>query len=525
MVALRCIDQANVSQELLPGVTAQGFRELGRYFFVAPLDGVELYIDEAPAEAVQVDGLSGWRWTPGFYAGVVVAELLSRSGQRLAEYRLDVAPEGSKLGEGVFNTLLEELRAFDPALLLGTEAAQASIGVSGEVTSPLLAYARLRRYGDALQAALRAVVVRPVTRLRRERILVPAHRVRRLDAASAVGLLRRSTTIAYLNDEVGDLDVQAPLFEVTQSSDTVDNPANRALAAVVLSVRRRCQHVADALAVLAREDEQAGTRTPLQPRLARKLAYLDGLSNALTRLLRDAPFASITRAEVTAAGLNAISAHPAYARAYRFAWSSLRGGVAGDLADEQAWLSPTWEIYERWCFAQVVQSLREVRPELRWTTHYPTTRNDCIRLVGTGTGVQVEAWLQRRFRAGDSAPAGFRSISAELHPDIVITIDDHGTRRMLVLDAKYRTSRANVLDAMRSSHLYQDALRWDEARPVCSLLLVPRGGGAAWLEDPEFHAAHRVGVSVLAPDASGSSLPELIGRWLSTGDAPPIFYT
>lgn len=513
MVALRYIDQANISQELLPGVTTQGFRELGSYVFVAPLEGVELFIDEAPAESIQIDGQAGWRWTPGFYAGVVVAELLTHSGQRLAEYRLDVAPEGSKLGEGVFHTLLEELRAFDPALLLGTEAAQASIGVSGEVASPLLAYARLRRHGDALQAALRAVVARPLTRLQRERVLVPAHRVRRLDAASAVGLLRRPATVAYLNDEIGDLDGQAPLFEVTQSSDTVDNPANRALAAVVLSVRRRCQQVADALAALAREDEQAGTRTPLQPRLARKLAYIDGLSYALTRLLRGAPFASISRAEVTAAGLNAISAHPAYARAYRFAWSSLRGGVAGDLADEQAWLSPTWEIYERWCFAQVAQCLREHRPDLRWTTHYPTTRSDCIRLVGTGTGVQIEAWLQRRFRAGDSASAGFRSISAELHPDIVITVDDHGARKMLVLDAKYRTSRTNVLNAMRSSHLYQDALRWDEARPVCSLLLVPRSGGAPWLETTEFHNAHHVGVQPLAPETR-AGLNALLMRWL-----------
>ncbi|HFF6191035.1 TPA: DUF2357 domain-containing protein [Stenotrophomonas maltophilia] len=515
MVALRCIDQANVSQELLPDVTVPGFRELGTYFFIAPLDGVDLYIDEAPAEAVQVGGQSGWRWTPGFYAGVVVAELLSHSGQRLAEYRLDVAPEGSKLGEGVFHTLLEELRAFDPALLLGTEAAQASIGVSGEVTSPLLAYARLRRNGDALQAALRAVMGHPLTRLQCDRALVPAHHVRRLDVASAVRLLRHPATVAYLNDDAGELNEKTPLIEATQSTDTVDNPANRALVAVMPSVRLRCQHVADALAVLARVDEKAGTRTPLQPRLARKLAYLGGLSKALARLLKGAPFALTTRAEVTAAGLNAISAHPAYARAYRFAWSSLRGGVAGDLADEQTWLSPTWEIYERWCFAQVVQCLRKQRPDLSWTTHYPTTRNDCIRVVGAGDGVQMEAWLQRRYRAGDSTLTGFRSISAELHPDIVITVDDRGVRRMFVLDAKYRTSRINVLDAMRSAHLYQDALRWDEARPVCSLLLVPRGGGAPWLEAPEFHAAHQVGVLPLAPDTR-LGLSVALERWLPT---------
>jgi hypothetical protein len=96
----------------------------------------------------------------------------------------------------------------------------------------------------------------------------------------------------------------------------------------------------------------------------------------------------------------------------------------------------------------------------------------------------------------------------------VITVDDHGSRKMLVLDAKYRTSRINVLDAMRSSHLYQDALRWDEARPVCSLLLVPRGGGAPWLEVQEFHAAHHVGVQPLAPDTR-SGLSALLERWLT----------
>ena len=100
----------------------------------------------------------------------------------------------------------------------------------------------------------------------------------------------------------------------------------------------------------------------------------------------------------------------------------------------------------------------------------------------------------------------------------MITVDDNGARKLLVLDAKYRTSRANVLDAMRSSHLYQDALRWDEARPVCSLLLVPRGGGAPWLEATEFHAAQQVGVLALSPE-SRSGLSTMLDRWLATSTA------
>jgi hypothetical protein len=78
-----------------------------------------------------------------------------------------------------------------------------------------------------------------------------------------------------------------------------------------------------------------------------------------------------------------------------------------------------------------------------------------------------------------------------------------------VLDAKYRTSRVNVLDAMESAHIYQDALRMSDRRPAGSLLLVPRGGGAPWLEDVAFQAEHRVGVHALSP-IGDNHLPALV---------------
>ena len=520
MADLRCIDQAGVILELQPGTVSAGFRELGVYRFFAPIDGVALYIDEAPVEPVRVDGTQGWRWQPGFYAGQVLAELVASTGQRIAEYWLDVGPDQSKLGDDVFSQMLDELYAFDPELLLGTEAAQASIGVSGEVASPLLAYARLRRYGDALVAGLKAVAKQPLTRLRRERALVPYHRVRRLDAASARNLLRRPDTAALLHGE-GALSAGAvPLFDVVHSIDDLDNPANRALAAVLLAVRRRCVQVADSLEDMAAREEEAGTRTPLKPRLARKLEFLSGLAEKLAKLSRLDPFASVSRAEVTAAGLNAISAHPGYARAYRFAWSVLRPGVAGDARNESLWLSPTWEIYERWCFTRIAACLQERYSDLTWEVQHPGARSDCIRLVGKGPGTRIEASLQRCFPSAGAAKGGLQSVSLQLQPDLLITVESGNDRRMLILDAKYRTSRQNVLDAMRSAHLYQDALRWDGERAVCSLLLVPKGGGAPWLEEPDFHVAHRVGVHVLAPDSTLTALNLLLDRWLP--DACPV---
>ncbi len=514
MAYLRCIDQADAILELHPGTITAGFRELGVYHFFAPIDGVALYIDEAPVEPVRVDGAEGWRWQPGFYAGQVLAELVDGIGQRIAEYWLDVGPDQSKLGADVFIQMLDDLYAFDPELLLGAEAAQTSIGVAGDVASPLLAYARLRGYGDALLRGLKAVAKQPLTRLRGERALVPFYRVRRLDAASARNLLRRPDTAALLHGE-GALSAGAtPLFDVVHSIEDLDNPANRAMVAVLLAVRRRCVQVSDALRDMAAREEEVGTRTPLKPRLARKLEVLSRLAEALAKLSRLGPFVSVSRAEITVAGLNAISAHPGYARAYRFAWSILRPGVAGDARNEHLWLSPTWEIYERWCFTQVAACLRKRYSGLVWETKHPGDSSDCIRLVGKGSGARIEASLQRSFPSAGANKSGFQSVSLQLQPDLLITVESEGDRRMLVLDAKYRTSRQNVLDAMRSAHLYQDALRWNGERAVCSLLLVPRGGAAPWLEDPDFHVAHRVGVHALAPEATTKSLNSLLDKWL-----------
>lgn len=516
MVTLRLHDQAGVVSELCEGTVNSGFRELGSYLFSASVDGASLFIDEAPADPVwiDIDGVQGWQWKPGFYAGQVVAELVSGAGQLLAEYRIDVSPDPSKLGADVFNEMLDDLYAFDPTLLLGTEAAQTSIGVSGDVVSPLLAYARLRRHAADLLKAMQTVTKEPLKKLRRERTLVPYHRVRRLDAASTRRMLRRPGTAAFLHNN-GILDERnIPLLEVARSTDDLDNPANRALTATLLAVRRRCVQVADALKGMANKETDE-TRTPLKPRLARKLEFLTGLAEKLAKLSRLEPYASVSRAEVTANGLTAISAHPSYARAYRFGWSVLRSGVAGEARDESLWLSPTWEIYERWCFTRVAACLRERFGGLTWRMDQWGVRKDCIRLIGVGSSMRIEASLQTTFRSGGGSSNGLRSVSLELKPDLLITMLSDGEQRMLVLDAKYRTSRQNVLDAMRSAHLYHDALRWNGERADCSLLLVPRGGGVPWLEDPNFHATHRVGVHVLAPDSLSSGLHALLERWLT----------
>lgn len=101
------------------------------------------------------------------------------------------------------------------------------------------------------------------------------------------------------------------------------------------------------------------------------------------------------------------------------------------------------------------------------------------------------------------------SVSRRREPDLVLVVHRGDEVRFVVLDAKYRASRANVLEAMASAHIYQDSLRIGSEKPYASLLLIPSGGGASWLEDEGFLEEHRVGLHVFSPEEE-TRLPSII---------------
>jgi len=62
--------------------------------------------------------------------------------------------------------------------------------------------------------------------------------------------------------------------------------------------------------------------------------------------------------------------------------------------------------------------------------------------------------------------------------------------------------------AMRSAHLYHDALRFRNVSPELSVLLIPASGGASWLERIDFYESHGVGVVML--ERSEADQPTLL---------------
>lgn len=498
MPSITCIGADGQKLEIATGAVNVGFMERGTYRFEV-VAGCQFYIDDLPLETVFHEGRLAWSWTPGFFAGEVVAELVDLQGCLKASYRLDVSPDQDKLGNESFAEMLDTIIAFDPALLFGTEDAQYQIGNEGPASNPHLQYSRLRQHGEQMLVAMQNVARKPLTVLRRERTSTQAHRVKRLDKHSIHQALKTPAAVALLqSDALFKGDLTGLTFNVSTVYDEQNNPANQALALVLHEVMRRCRHVSFALRSLSANEKVSNTRSPLEPRLARRIEYLEALYTSLRRLARSEPFSNVTARRLTAAGLNAISAHPAYARAYRFGWYALRPGLAGRDSGESLWISPTWEIYERWCYVMVLDQMRRCYSDLRWRSVGTSTRSDCIHQCGEGGGLTLDVRLQVSCPAIDQpANGGFSSLSGQRYPDIAITLKTGDHTRFIILDAKYRTSRDSVLDGMVSAHLYHDCLRWHGRRPDYSLLLVPKGGGVTKLESGEFRDIHGVGVLAL----------------------------
>ena len=500
-----------------PDDVAEGFCEGGKYRIRKTDEGDRLLIDD---EILETDG-GDWVWSPGFYAGQVRAELLGPGDRVRATYLLDVSPHPGKLGRDTFQAMLDQIWDFDPRLVLGTEPAALPIGHEAAISDPWLEYARLRAYGNNFVRALSVVSHRPLRELRAERAHLPLPQVRRADRQTALAALGSAQLLTVLGFGGGGATPTSalPHFDVPVARETLDGAGNRCIAAIAHAVSRRAIRLKDELQSIMEKESESTTRTALAARWPRRREFLDRLVAQLRQFQRISPLADVTRREISAAGLNAVSADPAYSNAYGSGWRILRRGVEGLPQAERMWMSPTWEIYERWCFVQLGKTIQENVSGYDWSVSRKHKSKATAAFTGSKDGNgKIELLLQPRFPAGDQGSnAGFRSISSMREPDIVLTRTDTGSKlpKWYVLDAKYRTGRSSVLDAMVSAHVYRDALRWNGRSPESAVLLVPRAGGAPWLEQSDFIDRNRVGVCALGADSdsygASTSLTAMLG--------------
>ena len=433
----------------------------------------------------------------------------------VGKWTIDVSPDPAKLGRDAFLAMVRELHAFDPQLVFGDSPAHSAFGVEGKQSDPFLIYARLKTHGPSFAGAMRILARAPQRQLVHRRELTPVHRARSLDAQTVLSAARSATAIAALG--LSDNHVEFPgevLFDVPSSYRTDDTPANRTILARLLTVLRYVREVRAKFfdgqgASIGRYSDQV-----LQASLPARIQFLEKLEAELRGILRRPPFNRVRRAEISAAGLNAISANPDYGRAAKLGWHAIRPGLEGAAAFDQLPMGPTWQVFERWAFLRLVTASQALVPGSRLRIERLGTRDDCFRATLASDKGCLAVYLQPRFPAFDQGESqGFRSVSAERYPDLVVTWQSGGNERFVVFDAKYRVSRPGVLAGMQSAHLYRDSLRFNGVRPSHAFLLTPACTETGALEVDDYFSAEGVGIIPLTNKAQ-PRLVEVLRRFL-----------
>ncbi|WP_134678025.1 DUF2357 domain-containing protein [Ectopseudomonas khazarica] len=494
------------------GEVATGFYEDTDYDIRPAPTTKQMFVDD-----VELLAASGWfQWRPCFYAGQVRVDVLDVSGAQ-ASYCLEVSPKANKADTAKFAEMIAEIRTFDQTLLGGMSAATLAFGNAGRPSlhSDHVLLARLRQYGNLFLATVADLIRSPHQKLSADRQMLPLARARRLHPTA----LRERQLSALLNSNSLAVEL-LDTFQVHAwtSAPTVDTPANRVLLCLLKRFRATVTAIRGRVTLLQIGNDQEEQRK----RLVRRLAMLDHLETKVTQLIQRHPFTAVRAGLTGSSGLTQIAAHPAYNRAYRIGCAAMASAIEGEQSLDQLHVSPSWGIYETWCFLQVMVCLEQLLNIKLEPIRSKVVGAQLAFHAQTSSGHAVEVLFQAKFPA--AAPHANKrgwSISRERVPDIVIVEHNESCCRSLILDAKWRSGRSNILEAMESAHLYHDSLRLRSGQTVIHpnrcILLLPGESEVENLGDPEFIRTNEVGaISAFLPRGAGVvSLSNLLKEWLS----------
>lgn len=470
-----------------PGGLVSGLREDAAYVLEIVGSERRLYVDDIPL----MDRPTGqFAWASSFFAGRVEVISVCPKGSETSYY-LEVAPASQKAREYQFASMIEAIRQFDQRLLLGDTAACLGFGREGSGGSfdELVRWERLRRHGHSFLKCVEAITRTPHVNLKPVRQLLPLAQVRRLPIAAMHD--RRIVALSTGQFPEGE-NIDSIQVNVQVPAATVDTPANRAICALLKRFKQALALMqAWAIKHLAELSEAEALA-----RCHRRLEILHAYDADVRRLLNCYPFRGVKRPQTTAAGLTQVAANPTYARAYRTGTEVLRLGINHDCTTEHLRVSPSWGVYETWCYVALVEALEsclsvELKPG---KSKFSETSPDLVLLAQLPDGPELEILFQPTFRSkglGGSKRAW--SLSRERRPDIVLVASLGDEHRTFVLDAKYRSGKSNVLDAMASAHIYHDSLILAGRRPDLCLLLLPGAPQVESLEKTETWETYGVG--------------------------------
>lgn len=521
-------------------------RETGSYLFelhdCTEAPESDLLIDDRALEALRTSAptVARWRWSPGFHAGSIEAEL-RLPGTTPQRFEILTDPDLRKLTRDDFDAMIREILG-DTFALFSLSGFRKAVARGTGMRPPAIARLEfLRSRIEELETVVAAIVRNPRRWLRAEEVELPYHRA---NHATGPEILRSFRSGRILKERAGPSRLPAPLqsflperIRVRKRVSSLDLPEHRQMAACL---RFWAMWLSAAAEVLDRgpplpEGELRRAATAWAARCRR-------LSRRVGSLAAKDPFAEAGEAPAQLVLSAVFRNDPAYRRFYRL-WQDMNLGIAAVFGDFLSLpLARTFELYELWCFLRLVRAgAEEFGPEgLEIRNLFFTDSAGGITLATGAVTVPIGGgWklcFQKQYREFWVEPDGRGSYSRTMTPDVVAAFEPAvaGDSRLIVLDAKYRINEG-LSDALSSIHTYRDALVREletgqtEGLVSAAYLLTPHMPALevgyretplrGRLFHPQYRAKFRFGAVTMRPGMSASEVNAVLKAIISDANS------
>lgn len=504
----------------------------------------DLLIDDIPLEALRARApdTARWRWSPGFHAGLVEAELRF-AGHAPRRFEVITDPDRRKLTRDDFDAMVREILDDTFALFSLSSFRKAVARGSGGRPPAIARLEFLRSRIEKLETAVAAIARNPRRMLTAEETVLPYHRANR---ATGLEVLRsfRSGRIVHEFAKPSRLPVALKgalpeRIRVRQRLSSLDLPEHRQMGACLRSWSAWLEAAAQQL-----ERSRPDTDTELRQGAAAWAIRCRRLSRRVGQLAKEAPFAEAGDAAPRLTLSALFRNDPAYRAFYRL-WQDMNLGIAAVFGDFlNLPLARTFELYELWCFLRLVRAAAEeygpagldIRDLFIGDAAGGVTLAAGAVTVPVGSGWKL--CFQKQYREFWIEPDRRGSYSRIMAPDVVAAHEPAAAGeagRLIVLDAKYRIDDG-LNDALSSIHTYRDALvREAESGAVegivtAAYLLTPHLPALATgyretpmpgrLFHPDYRAGFRFGAVTLRPGMTAGEIAAALRQIVADATGP-----
>lgn len=383
--------------------------------------------------------ITKYQWDVGFYAGNVNVFIVT-DGSRIPVATVSVQPRGSKLLNNQYQQMLEELLAKMNSFFYESPVhLKMDITYQGPRYYVILAE-QICRFWPDLFRALKQITANP------------QKRVEKVQIWDKLTSSRSSSMLVYREYVTGRKALPDKMSAVWETERVWDERY------------QVTEHSFENVATL-------GFLFDIQSNIRQILSYfeerpfhlktrLKNINREVSRILKTPPFCDMEISKTRPKPTMVFRKDPRYQIVYR-SFQTFRKGVASNQGmDLDVPLVQTFVLYEYWCFFKVVEALEQfesAKADLDLRSHLDSGVRifDPLASATARVGSYVVYYQKPYSYSGINKTGDLHSISHQMIPDIVV----EGRGNRWLFDAKYRSSRVGLNEALGDMHKYRDSIR------------------------------------------------------------------